>query len=549
MMQSYFPSSWSRLGLAALLTVGSLSVAHAQSLNYMAVGATNTAGTYTDLGTTGTVIATTSTDDANSAAQNIGFTFPYNGSTFTQFVFNTNGIIRLGSVAPSTAALYYDNNTSSTATDPLQSFSLQDINLIMPFNLDLVPGTGGVEYRVATTGTAGSRVCTIQWKNVADKAGAGSDAGVGAQYANFSFQLKLYEATAAIEFVYGPATASTNTAATRFPNIGLIGSDLDVTQVVLAVKGATAAWSAAAFQNYNYSQTVSYNIANVAPPDAGRTYHFNPAVACPATPALVSTFPYTQGFDGTDVATLPCGITVLDANNDDNSWVVLNSANGATVSTAPNAMAYIYSATNPGNDWFFTPPLALQAGMRYQLEFKYKAHNASYPEALEVKAGTTATPAGQTTTLFSNTNITNTTYATTTTNNVTAITPTANGTYYIGFHVISQANQDALFLDDLVVTASPVLATRGANNGVFNAEAAPVPFGNALTLTLNTQKAGPLALTMRDALGRVVRTTTAIAPAGTSAITVPETGSLSSGVYFLTVEQGGATQVLRVARQ
>ncbi|RYF71626.1 MAG: hypothetical protein EOO39_13620, partial [Cytophagaceae bacterium] len=249
--------------------------AHAQALSYTAAGVANVAGTYTDLGATGTAITTVNTDDANSGAQDIGFSFTYNGTAFTQFIFNTNGIIRLGSTAPSTAALYYDNNSASTAVDPFPSTNAANVNLIMPFNQDLIPGSSaaGVDYRVLTSGTAPNRVCTIQWRNVADKPGAGSDAANGTQFANFSFQLKLYETTNNIEFVYGTATASTSTAAVRYPNVGLKGSANTAGQVLVAVKNPAAAWSATTFQRTPYG-TASHAIARVALPDAGRTYRF-----------------------------------------------------------------------------------------------------------------------------------------------------------------------------------------------------------------------------------------------------------------------------------
>lgn len=57
-----------------------------------------------------------------------------------------------------------------------------------------------------------------------------------------------------------------------------------------------------------------------------------------------------------------------------------------------------------------------------------------------------------------------------------------------------------------------------------------------------------MALTLSDALGRAV-CTAASAPVGSSTVTLPEIGSLSAGVYFLTVQQGGATQVIRVAHE
>ena len=88
---------WLPVALLPLLPLA----AQAQTLNYVPASAINTAGTYTDLGTTGTAITTANTDDANSAAQPIGFTFTFNGTAFTQFMLNTNGLIKLGSTAPS----------------------------------------------------------------------------------------------------------------------------------------------------------------------------------------------------------------------------------------------------------------------------------------------------------------------------------------------------------------------------------------------------------------------------------------------------------------
>ncbi|MGI4871677.1 MAG: T9SS type A sorting domain-containing protein [Janthinobacterium lividum] len=276
---SFLPGTWGRRLSLALLVGGSSLAAHAQSLNYASSGATAFTGTYADLGTTGTLISTTSTDDANSVAQSIGFSFAYNGSTFTQFVFNTNGVIRLGSAAPSTALLYYDNNTNSTNnTDPLASTLSANTNLLMPFNFDLIAGTGtgGAEYRVATTGTTGSRVCTIQWKNVSDKTGAGVDVGNVTQFANFNFQLKLYETTNIIEFVYGPFVASTGIQGRRYINVGLKGSGLNQGQVLVATKLLSSSWNTTLFQGAPYTGSY-YSVYNQVLPVLGSTYRFVPA--------------------------------------------------------------------------------------------------------------------------------------------------------------------------------------------------------------------------------------------------------------------------------
>jgi hypothetical protein len=85
---------------AAVLAALSSAPAFAQTnLDYKAASGVNTTGTYTDLGTTGTAITVANNDDANSAATPIGFTFNFNGTSFTDFSLNTNGFIKLGTTA------------------------------------------------------------------------------------------------------------------------------------------------------------------------------------------------------------------------------------------------------------------------------------------------------------------------------------------------------------------------------------------------------------------------------------------------------------------
>ena len=54
-----------RLGLTALLAGGTALAAQAQTFTYDPNLSYNLAGTYTDLGSNGTVITTANTDDAN----------------------------------------------------------------------------------------------------------------------------------------------------------------------------------------------------------------------------------------------------------------------------------------------------------------------------------------------------------------------------------------------------------------------------------------------------------------------------------------------------
>jgi len=242
------------------------------------------AGTYTDLGTNGTAIATNFSgaamtyDNDNSAVQNIGFSFVFNGSTYTQFVLNTNGFIKLGASAPASSSIFYptiNGNTGSTITT-------SDIDLIYPFNHDLTAGSGTPEYRVYTSGVVGSRICTIQFKNIADKIAP-------AQYSNMEFQIKLYEGTNTIDFVYGTFVASANASTLSTAAIGIKG--ISPAESINIAKGSTVTWSTALstannifFKNGDYSSAgPNFGNRNTALPDVGRTFRFAASSILPVT--------------------------------------------------------------------------------------------------------------------------------------------------------------------------------------------------------------------------------------------------------------------------
>ena len=339
-------SRWLPVALLPLLPLA----AQAQSFNYLPGNATNpaTPGTYTDLGTTGTVIATANTDDDNSAAQAIGFSLSYNGTSFTQFVLNTNGLIRLGSAAPSAAAAF-PAYAQAPETGPISGSNAADINLIAPFNIDLSSGSAGAaEYRVITTGTAPNRVCTIQWKNVSDKpqaASASVPTVLSSQLANFSFQVKLYETSNNIEFVYGAATAGTGTAAAKYVAVGIKGSAPSAS--VVATKLSSAGWATTLFSAGPYldsSMGTGHNVRQTFLPDAGRTYRFVPGAVCPdiTTASLSATNTTAQ------ISFIP------GAGNA--SYNVTYSTGGTvtTINPAPTASPITINGLLPGTTYFIT---------------------------------------------------------------------------------------------------------------------------------------------------------------------------------------------------
>ncbi|WP_460499950.1 beta strand repeat-containing protein, partial [Hymenobacter agri] len=273
MHKPLLPGKWARrLALASAgwlgLALGS-PTAHGQTLNYTLSGASNVAGTFSSIASTGNVISTANTDDANSAAINIGFNFQFNGSSFTQFVLNTNGFIKLGSSTPSSPALYFTPE-NTFGGDVFASASAADVNIISPFNCDLEAGLGGAAYYVQTTGTAGSRVCTVQWNNVRDKAMAKT-----VQYAQFSFQAKLYEGSNRVELVYGNSTPSNaGVDDFRYSGAGIKGSGANAGQLLLFIKASSQTWDAA-YQIDNYFNNNTLNYRQSVRPDVGRTYRFD----------------------------------------------------------------------------------------------------------------------------------------------------------------------------------------------------------------------------------------------------------------------------------
>ncbi len=243
-------------------------------LEYLANMVTSSVKTYTEL-TTGSNIAVDLSKDGLSTPVTFpdGFTFTYCGTSFTQFILSTNGFIKLGNQNPSSKSLYY---TSPQTVDGgiFNSTDDADNTIIAPFNHDLVSGDGGAEYSMDISGTTPNRTVTIQFKNVRD-----NDAILPNQYSSMNFQIKLYESSNIIDFVYGAWTSSANASDYKHALVGLKGLGNFASQLLAVNKGSTQAWSALAFTNGNYTETAALNFGNSngasrPAPEVGRVIHF-----------------------------------------------------------------------------------------------------------------------------------------------------------------------------------------------------------------------------------------------------------------------------------
>ena len=207
--------------------------------NYKPENVQYSQGVYQDLGTLGTAISTANTDDANSAATSIGFNFNFNGTSFSEFVLNTNGFIRLGNSGYSSNQ-FFANQALSNDNSPFKSS-----NILAPFNQDL-KGDASTEYRVYTTGKVNERVCIIQYKNVKDRV-------TTRQFESLNFQIKLYEGTNVIEFVYGDFIPSSNTLVYEAFLVGVKANN-SANSITIA-KGASASFFSATANSGEYASS------------------------------------------------------------------------------------------------------------------------------------------------------------------------------------------------------------------------------------------------------------------------------------------------------
>lgn len=139
-----------------------------------------------------------------------------------------------------------------------------------------------------------------------------------------------------------------------------------------------------------------------------------------------ATIPYTCDF--TDPGQLLCW-DIVDANNDDNTF---EFSDGYAV--------YYYSSDNAADDWLISPVFTFTGNEIATID--YAAYSANYPERFQVFAinGTQNTP------LTGQIDVSNTTDQTLTID-LTSLT----GSYSIGFHCISDADEWNLYLTNFTV--------------------------------------------------------------------------------------------------
>lgn len=222
-------------------------------------------GTYTDL-VGGTVAPLTRDnyadpnvtirDEGFSNDLPIGFTLNYNGQDYTTISVNTNGIASFLPFAPITDEATQDYYTPDLTNGPGGPLLNRPVLAPLWDDLDLF-SANGITYK--TEGTAPNRVMTIQWDRVYwTLTSSGTEA--------ISFQIKLYESSNIVEFVYKQLSGAVSNAAA---SIGITATGTGAGNF-LALSNSSATATAS-------STTDVFDINTK--PATGQVYRFSPMAA------------------------------------------------------------------------------------------------------------------------------------------------------------------------------------------------------------------------------------------------------------------------------
>lgn len=224
----------------------------------------------------------------------IGFEFWFMGNLITEVHASTNGALSLSTNTPNTAA---SNNNLSI----LHGTFYRPIIAPLWDNLD-IDSLSGASFSYLTTGTSPNRVFTAEWKN--------AEWNWFANNATISFQVRLYESTGVIEYIYNQEAGNLFSPSAT---IG-IGGTLNTQFLSLNNSGSSP----------TVSSTVSTNNIN-AKPASGQQYTFTPPI-----PSSVSSISFSN--------ITPTAITV--------NWTAVTGAVKYAVYQSTDNVNFTYSGSS-----------------------------------------------------------------------------------------------------------------------------------------------------------------------------------------------------------
>lgn len=303
-----------KLYLLLLLCCASI-LSHGQ-ITASSYGFTPLSGTFSSISSTGTVASSVVGDDVTQTDIPIGFTFNFCGNDYTTLSACANGWLSLSNIYSTTT--YYSSGSLAGITPAA----------LFPFWRDLDGrGTGSQAY-YTVTGTAPNRVFTFEWSDwryywYVDYS------------SSFSVQVKLYETTNQIDFVYSNPDGVALSSWSSGGSIGIANSSTDY----LSLDGYGSSPSAS-------FTTFTSNLMQI--PATGQIYRFTPPPPCStiveagvahasvgtSCPSLV----FSVSLTGTTAAT---GFSYQwQSSTDSISWLDVSGATSPTSSVTATTNTY-----------------------------------------------------------------------------------------------------------------------------------------------------------------------------------------------------------------
>lgn len=259
-------------------------------------------GSYSTI--TGTTLGASAIgDDVGIGNLPIGFTFNYNGTNHTVFGARSNGLIELSQ----TGATLSGFSANALATNP---------NCIAPLWDDNNTTGGSIIY--STTGTAPTRVLTVQWTGM-HVGGSGSSSNT-----TINMQARLYESTNKIEFIYGTTSGAFTSTSASIGISGSTGNYLSVTPLSPANTSTTSSSTenASISASTNFPSGTIYSFTPSGAPTLTYAWTESPSttlsstsIANPMSNGITATNNYTVTVSGSGGCTATSTLTVNVASS------------------------------------------------------------------------------------------------------------------------------------------------------------------------------------------------------------------------------------------
>ncbi|WP_197076992.1 fibronectin type III domain-containing protein, partial [Hymenobacter terrenus] len=406
----------------------------------------SSSGTFTPLPATATNVPDVLADDDISGVLPIGFTFVFDGTPYTSFIASSNGFIS------------FNPNATDESFNELESGIAVQRPLVAPLWDDIANSTSSrASYQV--TGTAPTRVLTFEWLNWRWSYSATGPV--------ISFQVKLYEGSNRVEFVYRPEA---NPPLNADASIGLSGVGSGIDSFLSVSDGVANPVVSSVSSNDDIAQS----------PAAGQVYAFTPPVPslCPTPRNLTASV---------------SGVTATV------NWTIVGGGN-FTVIYGPTGFNPATSGTSVGPVATTTATIPNLAPGNYQFYVRQNCAGAAGSSPLSSAGGFSVTC--PTPTALAATNLTNTTATLEWNSPVTAgatftiiygalgIDPATEGTRLTGI------NATTYTLTNLSAATNYVFyVVQACSDGsTSTTPAGPVSFTTPLTVPSNDEPCGALAL-------------------------------------------------------